>query len=488
MSSGLYSHTTRGTGTVLTAAIYNADHANHITNQNPTMTGAHADSVAQYQANVDPGGIGSEVLPTNLAGEIERLRFAIKRLTGKAQWYAAPAANFDQVLNGINPALIAIAAAAGIPLTLRLTDNDTVERTIQALESGSGGGTDFLFKIKGDGANGVDSIALFKGATELLRLPETRFRWQPMGYLTPTAGVPIIPGDVSGATSVIYEPYIGNVAPVIKGGIVHMREFSALTLSLDNPNHAANTLYDIFLDDDAGTLKLSTGAAWSNSGAGTGARGAGGSTTELTRLQGFWVNANSMTVRNGAATRTLAASAGIYLGTLLIDGAGTVSCLRGFGQNRKWGVWNAFNRVPIILKAGDGTASWPYNLTTVRASNNDSNNKNIVMCGLAEEPYEHHFIQHTDVNDNTNNTAQTRIGIGLNSITAYSGTVSDMQIAEGASDTVQLRGTLHAGLISLPALGVQHIQCLESVPQASLNNPVFGGTETFMSLTSRWRV
>src|SRR5580765_313906 len=90
MSSGLYSHTTRGTGTVLTAAIYNADHTNHITNQNPSMTGAYSDNVTQMQLTTDPGGIGTESLAPSLAGEIERLRFQLKAITGGAQWYAPP--------------------------------------------------------------------------------------------------------------------------------------------------------------------------------------------------------------------------------------------------------------------------------------------------------------------------------------------------------------------------------------------------------------
>lgn len=90
MSAGLYTHTTRATGTTLTAAIYNGDHVNHITNQTPQMTGAYSDTAVQMQTNTDPGGVGTESLAGSLAGELERLRFAIKRLAGGAQWYASP--------------------------------------------------------------------------------------------------------------------------------------------------------------------------------------------------------------------------------------------------------------------------------------------------------------------------------------------------------------------------------------------------------------
>jgi hypothetical protein len=95
MSAGLYSHTTRAVGTVLTAAIYNADHANHITNFNPSMMGAYSDSLAQHQLTSDPGGLGSEVLAGNMAAEIEQIRFCLKRIIGKAQWYIPPTTDLE---------------------------------------------------------------------------------------------------------------------------------------------------------------------------------------------------------------------------------------------------------------------------------------------------------------------------------------------------------------------------------------------------------
>ena len=95
MSTGLYSHTSRATGTILTAAIYNGDHQNHITNDNPSMQGAYSDSVAQMQTQTDPGGLGSESLAPSAAGEWERVRFTIARITGKTNWYEAPITNLD---------------------------------------------------------------------------------------------------------------------------------------------------------------------------------------------------------------------------------------------------------------------------------------------------------------------------------------------------------------------------------------------------------
>lgn len=84
---GLYSHTTRATGTILTATIYNGDHQNHIDNAIPSQHDDYSVNVVQMQANVDPGEVGSESLATSTAGEIERLRFAIKEIKGTDQWY-----------------------------------------------------------------------------------------------------------------------------------------------------------------------------------------------------------------------------------------------------------------------------------------------------------------------------------------------------------------------------------------------------------------
>lgn len=88
---GLYSHTSRATGLTLTAAIYNADHQSHIDNQTAQMTDDYSVDTPQMRSTADPGEVGTESRPTTLAGELERLRFAIKEITGEAQWYVTPA-------------------------------------------------------------------------------------------------------------------------------------------------------------------------------------------------------------------------------------------------------------------------------------------------------------------------------------------------------------------------------------------------------------
>lgn len=101
MSIGLYTITTRATGTIVTSTIYNTDHQNHINNQNPEMTGAYSDSVSQMQIETYPGAVGSESLALNLAGEIERLRYQLGAITGNQYWYQAPLATIVGLVNRI---------------------------------------------------------------------------------------------------------------------------------------------------------------------------------------------------------------------------------------------------------------------------------------------------------------------------------------------------------------------------------------------------
>lgn len=88
--AALYSHTTRADGTTLTAAIYNADHQNHINNGIPSQLDDYSSTVTEMRTTTDPYPAAAESQATSLAGEIERLRYLIAQITGEAQWYIDP--------------------------------------------------------------------------------------------------------------------------------------------------------------------------------------------------------------------------------------------------------------------------------------------------------------------------------------------------------------------------------------------------------------
>ncbi|MDE2101689.1 MAG: hypothetical protein KGL39_30870 [Patescibacteria group bacterium] len=307
----------------------------------------------------------------------------------------------------------------------------------------------------------------------------------PQGYLTLTSGVPIIPGDVTAATTIYYTPYIGVLVPIYNGSsFVPISIVSELQYTLTS-SLSANNIYDCFIFLNGGVATLGTGPSWS---AGTGgsitagscARGTGTGGSAISQINGIYTNTVSMTIRygNGTTTATVAPNQATYVGSIFMDGTnGQVSCYRSYGQSRKWGVWNAFNRMPVCLKVGDSTASWNYTSGTIRPSNNSTANSLTTFSGLAEDIYDFNFWQNVTVTAGGTGDA-FRIGIGYNSTTAFSGfsTLS-------STTTTTIQGV--ASYQTVPALGINVITALEA-GAAGGSGVGFDGTELNMILAGRW--
>jgi len=304
----------------------------------------------------------------------------------------------------------------------------------------------------------------------------------PQGRLTLTSATPVLASDVVAGTAVYYTPYRGNLVPIYNGASFTATEFTEMTLTLAS-QHALNTLYDIFVFSNSSVLTLVTGPAWSVSTAGSGARGTGAGTTELSRVKGFHTNAVQITGRNGSTTYTIGANLATFLGTMLIDGtAGQCTCHVAWGQSRRWSLWNAFNRVPIIVKAGDSTASWAYASATLRASNNAAANGLSIVTGLPEEAIELDFKQKWGVSGSAGSGG--RVGIGVNSTTAASGFApAHATTAASGGINVSLGWVQHAQHIMVPTIGRQDITALEAQPSATSGD--FYGSETNMLLRAR---
>src|SRR6185312_8349093 len=200
-----------------------------------------------------------------------------------------------------------------------------------------------------------------------------------------------------------YTPYIGLLVPIYNGTSFNPTSIvSELQLTLTSSLVASN-IYDFYIFSLNGVPTLGTGPSWSagTSGSitpGSRARGTGAGGAALSRLQSILTNAVSMTVRygDGTTTTTVNANQGTYVGSIFMDGTnGQVSCYRSYAQGAKWGIWNAYNRTPVYLKAGDGNTNWTYSSATIRASNGDSNNKVTIFTGLAEEVFDLRFLQKT---------------------------------------------------------------------------------------------
>lgn len=169
--AALYSHTTRTTGTILTATIYNSDHQNHIDNGIPVQLDDYSTNVTQMQLTTDPGEVGAESLAGNLAGELERLRFAIAEIK-------------NRINGGVTPNWYATASGAVSGTTGTFTGD------FSALSSGSG--------LKTTVASGVTQVGtganLSLGLTDFLNIVSagtaaTKLRWYQNGVSQWSAGL-----------------------------------------------------------------------------------------------------------------------------------------------------------------------------------------------------------------------------------------------------------------------------------------------------------
>lgn len=303
---------------------------------------------------------------------------------------------------------------------------------------------------------------------------------QPQGRLTLTSGTPVLSADVTGAGTVYYTPYVGQLIPIYNGTDFIETVFSELSMAMSGANFAAGAIYDLFVVSDAGTIRLGIGPVWGTLTAGSGARGTGAGTTELQRLNGIWTNKNSMTLRYAAAaTVSIAANQATYVGSIYMDGTNSqVSCHVTYGQSRKWGIWNAYNRKPIILKMGDSTASWTYALATVRQSRATAGNTVAVFTGLAEEYCTASFNQ-VVANPFGASAAAAGFGIGVNSTTVASGFVPN-NFANSGSTMTTGNPARH---ILVPSLGLNNLNSLE---YGNTNTVTYSGTEASMQFVAEY--
>lgn len=314
----------------------------------------------------------------------------------------------------------------------------------------------------------------------------------PEGYLTPVSNTPIITSDSISATVVYYTPFVGTWAAIHNGTGIIPYQFSQMLLTLTS-SQAASGIYDVFLAYNSGTPVIGTGPSWtSGSGgsvtAGSCARGTGTGGAAISRAipSGLWVNTVSMSLiyntGGGNNTITVSAGQGIYLGSLFIDGvAGQVTCHRSYGQSRKWGIWNPYNKNGIALQTGDPTTSWTYNSATTRPSNNSTANSFTTFTGLAEQSVLIDFTQSALASGQSNDNGN--IGIGVNSTTAFTGKRGVIQ-----NDTVAaaaMESDMLAKYIQSPILGTMVFTCLESSPSTA--SPTFFGTNASMVMVGAYQ-
>lgn len=225
----------------------------------------------------------------------------------------------------------------------------------------------------------ADGTTLVKGTNTQLRsiISEILKMVIPGGRLTLTTALPVTTADVSGATTIYYTPFKGNKIPLYNGSRWVLKTFAELSNITSNSSTgkagpaavANNSNYDLFVWDDAGTVRLTRGPAWTSDTA----RGTGAGTTELELFEGRLVN--KVAITNGPAARC-----GLYVGSVGSDGSAQIN-----DTVLKRMVWNRNHRFERPVLVVESTDTWTYSSTTWRQVRATAANQADYLCGLSED-------------------------------------------------------------------------------------------------------
>lgn len=444
--------------------------------------------------------IAAFLLVTLLCVGMAGAQFAEQRVWGGT---SGGALNAQTLTIGNFPA----APPVGVPFRWLAGFTNTTAATLNI----NGTGAVAVFKPTAGGAVALTGGEIVAGQLQETVFDGTRYqltannvqsaaiRTSPQGYLTPcnfanspsvtgcTAGNPQPTGDVSAATTLYYGPWFGSQLPIYNGSNMVMTSFAELILTIPS-SRLANTIYDVLIINDVGTVRACFGPAWSTSTLGSGARGTGAGTAEITQVQGVWVNTVSQSCVNGASTYSVAANQGTVVGTVIVDNTnGQVTFHVTAGQLRKWAAYNFYNQLDQTLLVVDATASWSYITSTWRNSRNDANNVARVLMGLPQTRVFVTFNQILQTTD-SNTSSDPAIGIGWNVSNAPSGKVGWHYISITPTGGFTPKLDALASYDPPGFLGGINVFAIETggLTLAS-NSGVFNGTTSYMTMKVKWR-
>jgi hypothetical protein len=254
---------------------------------------------------------------------------------------------------------------------------------------------------------------------------------QPQGRLTLTSGVPVPSVSVSGATTVYYTPYCGQSIPIYDGNNFNMVDFggelsNSLADATKNPAATvASSVYDLFVWNDAGVIRLSRGPVWTSATV---------RNLALARVRGVLVNATAIT--NGPA-----ANMGTYVGTFATGGSNTTHFI--FGTAASGGgsailyVWNYYNRVIVNTRVTDSQVAYAYVTATPRVAGGAGNMSVLYCVGLPEDCPTFYYQQNVTTAALAGATAQVSIGDDA-TVFELGGTYFAAQAAIAATGTLDV--------------------------------------------------
>jgi hypothetical protein len=252
---------------------------------------------------------------------------------------------------------------------------------------------------------------------------------------------------------VYYTPYLHDTVPVWNGSTFIPTRFAELSqTTADSTKSPAavttNSNYDVFVWNDAGTLRATRGPAWSSATS----RGTGAGTTQLTRVRGIYTNTVAITNGPGAGY-------GTYVGTIRSNGSSQIDYILGGsasgGTEAVLNVWNMFNRVDALATVTDSGTSYTYSTATVRSMRASATNRVSFVTGLAEDASS--VVLRTGCSTAASVGSGMYFGIGLDTASGFSFL---MTLAYSQTTAIDISYEMNACSLA-PLLGSHYVQALE---------------------------
>lgn len=269
--------------------------------------------------------------------------------------------------------------------------------------------------------------------------------------LTLQAATPVMNTPVSGIGFIRLMPYLGRCFPAWDGARMQMYETPEIGQNLSDATKSpaasvANSIYDMFAWNDAGTIRCTRGPPWVSDTS----RGTGAGTSELTRVAGTYINANNIT--NGPT-----ANRGTYVGSIRTNASNQVMFVPGGtgagGVLATIGIWNMYNRVAVTAQVNDNSAAYSYTTAAWRAANNSNNNRCNFLVGIQEDFWDGFYTSDIGVVP----SAANLIGITVDSATATPGAATaHLSMIGGTATHAQLTAQ-----ISQQLMGYHYYQAME---------------------------
>lgn len=280
------------------------------------------------------------------------------------------------------------------------------------------------------------------------------------GRCTLTTGTPVMTATVASATVIYYTPYNGGNRIALYNGTKLVNyvfgELSNTTTATSVGSAgpaavAANSVYDLYVWNSAGTLRLTRSPAWAT--AVTRGTGAGTAQQDCTTVPGVCTNAVAIT--NGPA-----ANRGTFVGTFASDPGSTIDyqfgALAASGTAAVLNVWNQHNRVQVGTTVADTGDSWQYTTAALRSSNNATTMRVTYVVGAAEDDVYANFSQ--ELFGSISGSLRCGIAVGVDSVTVGAGIPWQQQWLTATTTARQVGTAIYVGN---PGLGSHFLQALE---------------------------